>query len=162
MSGSQLVGSENYSHSSLHRSVLHYGFLIEDVQQGVPLQLDPLDVRFTHSEISARIRDGRWIDQTIETVPDGLIAASHILPCTLVRWGSGMYSLYNRKLFVFRVLGVMGHINVLTSMQARTHVHEECRSGPVVLFVFNEAELTTYMAVALLLKQKSHEQSNVH
>ena len=47
-------------------------------------------------------------------------------------------------------------------MQARTHVHEECQSGPVVLFVFNEAELTTYMAVALLSKQKSNEQSNFH
>ena len=95
------------------RSGLHRGILIEDVQRGVPLQLDPLSVRFTHDEISARFRDGRWVDQIIEDVLNGLIAASDIPPCHLVRWGSGMYSLSNRRLFVFRVLRVMGRIDVL-------------------------------------------------
>ena len=42
--------------------------IIEVVQQGVAFQLDPLDVGFTHFEMSVRFKDGRMVDQTMEDV----------------------------------------------------------------------------------------------
>ena len=77
-SGSQLVGSGAYHRSSLHRSSLHRRNFIEDMQQAVPLQLDPLDVRFTHDEISAHFRDGSWVDQTFEDVVGNKLDPSEI------------------------------------------------------------------------------------
>ena len=113
-SGSQLVGSGAYHRSSLHRSSLHRRNFIEDMQQAVPLQLDPLDVRFTHDEISAHFRDGSWVDQTFQDVVGSKLDPSEIPACDLVHSSDGLiWSLSNRRFNVFHVLRVMGHFDVL-------------------------------------------------
>eukprot|EP00747_Dinoflagellata_sp_TGD_P180002 gnl/TRDRNA2_/TRDRNA2_31734_c0_seq1.p1 gnl/TRDRNA2_/TRDRNA2_31734_c0~~gnl/TRDRNA2_/TRDRNA2_31734_c0_seq1.p1 ORF type:complete len:324 (-),score=25.09 gnl/TRDRNA2_/TRDRNA2_31734_c0_seq1:10-981(-) len=75
------------------------------------VRLDPFDVLFTHGTISARFRNGNHIDDTIAAVSAGRLAPEVFPPLEAVRHSDGLFSLSNRRLFLFRVLAVQGKVN---------------------------------------------------
>ncbi|CAJ1379767.1 unnamed protein product [Effrenium voratum] len=76
--------------------------------------LSPLAVRFTHAEISAEFQDGRRLDEVIAQFADGRLSAEHFKEAPLeILWQDGhLWSLSNRRLYVFRVAHALGCCSV--------------------------------------------------
>lgn len=78
------------------------------------VEVEPLKVRFTQASISPSFRNGISFDQTIDDIVAGRVNVNDLPKLELVMYSDGhMYSLSNRRLFVFRVLQVMGKIDRL-------------------------------------------------
>ena len=81
------------------------------------VECDPLEARFTHDAISSSFRNDGIIDQTIDDALEGRLDVSRFPRFDLVRYFDGhVYSLSNRRLFVFRVLRVLGKVVSLPGM----------------------------------------------
>ena len=68
------------------------------------LDVDPRTVRFTHDSINASFRNGDSLDTTIEGLLKGDLRQKDFPPIELVQHEGALYSLSNRRLFVFRVV----------------------------------------------------------
>ena len=72
---------------------------------GVEVEVDPGIIRFTHQSISASFRAGDRLDDVISRALDeGASVMDPFPPMELVTVGSKIYSISNRRLFVFRCL----------------------------------------------------------
>lgn len=76
--------------------------------------LSPLSIRFTHAEISAAFQNGCGLDATIEKFCRNELSAEHFKDAPLeVVWKDGfLWSLNNRRLYVFRVAHAFGCCSV--------------------------------------------------
>ena len=79
----------------------------------VPLELDPFELRFTHDSISCRFRAGMRIDDAIDAVRTGELDPATFPPIDAFELHDGegpalLFSLSNRRLFLFRCLSMMG------------------------------------------------------
>eukprot|EP00435_Cladocopium_sp_Y103_P023658 s290_g5.t1 len=76
--------------------------------------LSPLAIRFTHAEISAAFQNGSGLDATIEKFCRNELSAEHFKDAPLeVVWKDGfLWSLNNRRLYVFRVAHALGCCSV--------------------------------------------------
>lgn len=99
------------------------------------LRLSPLDIRFTHDRISAHFRDGRALDDTINSLLSGALISDSLPPLEVVIKDGEIWSLSNRRLFVHRVVAslrkistVLVRVNSLTSALA-SHLRYDDRFG---------------------------------
>mmetsp|Transcript_10248 Transcript_10248/g.23334 ORF Transcript_10248/g.23334 Transcript_10248/m.23334 type:complete len:297 (-) Transcript_10248:68-958(-) len=94
-----------------------------------PRQENPLNIRFTHDEISDAFQprgaevEGQRLDDVIQAILDGEASADEFPPLCVVDFAGDLYSLSNRRLFVFRVLAMheaLEHANIqLVPMSSR-------------------------------------------
>lgn len=78
------------------------------------VQLDPYVVKYTHDTISSRFRNGELLDKTIDDICAGRLDAHALLHLELVALEDGsVYTLSNRRLYVFRVLRTLGKVDVV-------------------------------------------------
>ena len=68
--------------------------------------IDPKQVRFTHDEISPRFRDGRSIYKLIEDLKSSKVKPDDIPPIRVFERNGKIYTLDNRRLYVFQQAGV--------------------------------------------------------
>jgi hypothetical protein len=68
----------------------------------------PFDVYFTHDRISPAFRNGIRVDDAIRRIRDEEMSAKEFPAMDVVQFREKMFSLSNRRLFVFRVLAQMG------------------------------------------------------
>merc|ERR1712032_1318679 len=74
-----------------------------DIQEGVPIDMDPFAVRFTHDRISNHFRNGMLLDDAIAQILSNRLSTAAFPPMELVWNGNLLYSLSNRRLYVHRV-----------------------------------------------------------
>eukprot|EP00434_Breviolum_minutum_P040505 symbB.v1.2.035995.t1/scaffold4979.1/size32168/1 len=76
--------------------------------------LSPLAIRFTHAEISSAFHDGRGLDATIGKFRSNELSAEHFrdVPLEVVCKDGFLWSLNNRRLYVFRVAHAFGCCSV--------------------------------------------------
>ena len=65
--------------------------------------LDPRRIRFTHDRISCRFRNRDHVDTAIARILDKELSPKDFPPMQCVRKDHKVYSLSNRRLYVFRV-----------------------------------------------------------
>lgn len=72
--------------------------------------LSPLALRFTHAEISAEFQNGNKLDETIDQFYTQSLSAQDFLqaPLEVVCKDGALWSLNNRRLYVFRVAHALG------------------------------------------------------
>lgn len=79
------------------------------------LCISPAEVRFTHDQISSCFRESReQLDDIIDRVKAAHLSFDDFPHLVCVRHKDAIYSLSNRRLFVARVLHVLGHLFVIT------------------------------------------------
>jgi len=83
----------------------------------VPIPCDPFEIFFTHNCIGSRFRNGTVLDDAIRGILESGMPGSAFPPMCVTRYpGDGrLYSLSNRRLFLFRVIsnyGVLQQVNV--------------------------------------------------
>lgn len=76
---------------------------------------NPLNIRFTHDEIADAFRpssagEGQRLDDAINDILSGVTNVEGIPPMVVTRFNGDLYSLSNRRLFVFRVLAMQGKL----------------------------------------------------
>lgn len=79
----------------------------------VPVELDPFELRFTHASISCRFRAGMHLDDAIDAVRTRELDPATFPPIDAFELHDGegparLFSLSNRRLFVFRCLHMLG------------------------------------------------------
>lgn len=75
------------------------------------INVNPHDVLFTHNSISCFFRNGNGLDESIESIKTGNSTVQAYPPLELVRHDGMLWSLSNRRLYVFRVLSSMGIVD---------------------------------------------------
>ena len=88
------------------------------------VEVDPLEIRFTHASISSTFRSGDALDDIIiAALNDGPSVMTPFPPMELVNTESGkIYSISNRRLFVFRCLANAGVVKMVRAvMYPQTH-----------------------------------------
>ena len=91
---------------------------------GTVVEVDPLEIRFTHASISSTFRSGDALDDIIiAALNDGPSEMTPFPPMELVNTESGkIYSISNRRLFVFRCLANAGVVKMVRAvMYPQTH-----------------------------------------
>ena len=71
---------------------------------GASAEVDPFAIYFTHNAISSHFRNGDLIDDAIEQILNGHVLPDVFPPLEVVPYDGKLYSLSNRRLFMFRVL----------------------------------------------------------
>ena len=103
------------------------------------VSLDPHSVYFMHDRISRRFRTedergrplpggGQTLDEAITLILAGEMSPSVYPPLELVQKDGKVYSMSNRRLFVFRVLRTMGLVGTLPGKLfpfEHPHVHRD-------------------------------------
>ena len=74
-------------------------------------KLSPFLIKFTHDKISKCFRTGFAIDEAIRDIQAGRLAPEAFPPLEVVVQSYGLYSLSNRRLFMFRVLASLGVVD---------------------------------------------------
>ena len=69
-------------------------------------KLDPKQVRFSQNSVSNRFRNGKSLSETIAGLKDGSIDPSSIKPIRIVERDGQVYTLDNRRLYVYQQAGV--------------------------------------------------------
>ena len=70
----------------------------------IKLNVDPRRVRFTHDSINHKFQNGKSLDETIFNILYRNLKVKKFPPIELVQHEGVLYSLSNRRLFVFRVV----------------------------------------------------------
>ena len=70
----------------------------------IKLNVDPRRVRFTHDSINHKFQNGKSLDETIFNILYCNLKVQKFPPIELVQHEGALYSLSNRRLFVFRVV----------------------------------------------------------
>ncbi|CAK8694632.1 uncharacterized protein LOC143447096 [Clavelina lepadiformis] len=74
--------------------------------------LQPLNIRFAQDTISNTFRgNGQSVNRTIDLITEGKILVENIPPMTVIERNGLYYSQDNRRLYVFRVLQCINHLN---------------------------------------------------
>jgi hypothetical protein len=81
------------------------------------LELCPFYVRFTHDRISNTFRNGTNIDDAIRRILRQEMDPHQFPPIEVVRFGGHVYSLSNRRLFMYRVLAQQGCIESIRAIE---------------------------------------------
>ena len=77
---------------------------------GPLFQIEPHKVRFSHTTISSRFRDGREIKETIAEVVQKSTDIREIPRCSVVWHNGNHWSISNRRLATFRWLEMLGQL----------------------------------------------------
>ena len=80
----------------------------EEPAHGARFELHPFDIRFTHDSVSAAFRTGVPLDDEIEQVLGGRLGPKAFPPLEITLLDGHLYSISNRRLFLFRVLASFG------------------------------------------------------
>jgi len=70
--------------------------------------VDPFTIYFTHHAISKRFRTGQLIDDVIQDILEGRTSVEDFPQLEVTLRAGKLYSISNRRLFVFRVLAALG------------------------------------------------------
>eukprot|EP00928_Gymnodinium_smaydae_P041161 TRINITY_DN27866_c0_g1_i2.p1 TRINITY_DN27866_c0_g1~~TRINITY_DN27866_c0_g1_i2.p1 ORF type:complete len:259 (+),score=16.73 TRINITY_DN27866_c0_g1_i2:99-875(+) len=79
--------------------------------ESVEISVLPHQVLFTHNTISSYFRCGIALDDAIEAILDGKESVDDYPPLELVQHDGHLWSLSNRRLYVFRVLAAMDKVH---------------------------------------------------
>jgi len=78
--------------------------------------LAPLDIRFSQDSICKRFKERRYtlsVNETLREIACNKLSSDVLLPIDVVSKSGQVYSLDNRRLYIFRVLQLIGKVNII-------------------------------------------------
>jgi hypothetical protein len=100
--------------SGAGRSTASRGFIGAVEEQQAVWTTEARNLRFTQDSISARFQDGRSVSGLIEDVKVGRVSTAEIKPIRIFERDGKIFSLDNRRLYVFQEAGVPARVRWAT------------------------------------------------